>query len=928
MSLPLALPDESIAMTKKLTQAELVRAESTPTGPVTCLGLTFANDAERRDYFTAQLREYLNDPTFRTIEGFPIGADEDILALSDPPYYTACPNPFLPQIMAEWQAERATRHANLGLSDETYHREPFAADVSEGKNDPIYNAHSYHTKVPHKAIMRYILHYTEPGDIVFDGFCGTGMTGVAAQLCGDRKTVESLGYQVAADGTIYDNGKALAHLGARKAVLNDLSPAATFIAYNYNTPVDVAAFERDAKRILQEVEDECGWMYETWHLNPNSTERIKCKLNYTIWSEVFICPVCSNELVFWNVALDEVKGEVKDKFSCPQCGAEHSKRDLPRATEMVYDRIFNHVATRAKHVPVRINYSFGKNRFNKEVDEFDRETIQRIEESDIPHWFPKEVMMFKDGAWGEQWRQGYHEYIKYTHQFFTLRNLWVLASLWSKIQDTRYAALQMALKFNFTANLRAVSKLASIAFSYYFNGGGGPINAGTKGTLYISSTIPEVQVTQSYSGRSDTLATLFRSQEFQNLLRRQTVVSCLSSTQLSTLPDQSVDYVFVDPPFGGNLMYSELNFLWESWLKVFTSNPLEAIISSVYNKNLTDYQSIMESCFHQFFRVLRDGRWITVEFHNSQNKVWNSIQEGLQRAGFIVGDIRIFDKKQGSFNQYTANRAVKQDLVISAYKPTTAFEQQFLSHAGTVTGVWDFVRQHLAQVPPVVVNSGVLETVAERQNYLLFDRMVAYHIQRGIAVPMGAAHFYAGLDQYFAKADGMYFLPDQIAQYDKARTELGVVAQLSLFVNDEKSAITWLRQQLQGEPQSFQQIQPRFLQELHQARHEDLPDLRLLLEQNFLQDDEGRWYVPDPDRAGDLEKLRLRGLLREFAQYKESKKKLRQFRTEAVRAGFSQAWHERDYATIVEVAERLPEQVLQEDPELLMYYDNASLRVG
>ena len=61
----------------------------------------------------------------------------------------------------------------------------FAADVSEGKNDPIYSAHSYHTKVPHKAIMRYILHYTEPGDIVFDGFSGTGMTGVAAQMCGD-----------------------------------------------------------------------------------------------------------------------------------------------------------------------------------------------------------------------------------------------------------------------------------------------------------------------------------------------------------------------------------------------------------------------------------------------------------------------------------------------------------------------------------------------------------------------------------------------------------------------------------------------------------------------------------------------------------------------------------------------------------------------
>ncbi|MCI0526732.1 MAG: site-specific DNA-methyltransferase, partial [Nitrospira sp.] len=113
--------------------------------------------------------------------------------------------------------------------------------------------------------MRYILHYTEPGDIVFDGFCGTGMTGVAAQLCGDQKAVEELGYKVLEDGTILDeNDKPFSKLGVRRVVLNDLSPAATFIAYNYNTPVDVAEFEQEAKRILTEVEKECGWMYETW----------------------------------------------------------------------------------------------------------------------------------------------------------------------------------------------------------------------------------------------------------------------------------------------------------------------------------------------------------------------------------------------------------------------------------------------------------------------------------------------------------------------------------------------------------------------------------------------------------------------------------------------------------------------------------------
>jgi hypothetical protein len=183
----------------------------------------------------------------RHIEGFPIGKDEDIIALSNPPYYTACPNPFIEDFIKE--------HGKpYDEATDDYHREPFAADVSEGKNDPIYNAHSYHTKVPYKAIMRYILHYTEPGDIVFDGFCGTGMTGVAAQMCGNPDPEFKAKIEAEMPYVKW---------GARKAILNDLSPAATFIAYNYNTPVDVAEFQKEAKRILEECEKECGWMYET-----------------------------------------------------------------------------------------------------------------------------------------------------------------------------------------------------------------------------------------------------------------------------------------------------------------------------------------------------------------------------------------------------------------------------------------------------------------------------------------------------------------------------------------------------------------------------------------------------------------------------------------------------------------------------------------
>ncbi|WP_419614541.1 DNA methyltransferase [Thiolapillus sp.] len=251
--------------------------------------------------------------------------------------------------------------------------------------------------------MRYILHYTEPGDIVFDGFCGTGMTGVAAQMCGNREVVMSLGYQVKPDGTILqeetgEDGKKIwkpfSKLGVRWAILNDLSPAATFIAYNYNTPVDVAAFEKEAKRILEEVEEECGWMYETKH----SDSRIG-KVNYTIWSDVFLCGECSHEIILWDAAVNKDSGEVSSEFLCPGCGASWTKRTTERAFTTIFDQSLNETIKQAKKVPVLINYSVSGKSHTKSPDEYDFELLSKIESSKIPTWFPVDRLM--DGWEGD-----------------------------------------------------------------------------------------------------------------------------------------------------------------------------------------------------------------------------------------------------------------------------------------------------------------------------------------------------------------------------------------------------------------------------------------------------------------------------------------------------------------------------------------------
>ncbi|HED2260722.1 TPA: hypothetical protein R4Y10_004127 [Klebsiella aerogenes] len=910
-------------------------------GPVICLGKTFTSDQERREYFLALLAEKLKDPEFRKIEGFPIGNDKDILNLSDPPYYTACPNPWIKDFVAEWESQKSK------CIDE-YHREPFAADVSEGKNDPIYNAHSYHTKVPHKAIMRYILHYTSPGDIVFDGFCGTGMTAVAAQMCGDREVVVSLGFQVNADGSILEeafdeNGKKtwkpFSKLGVRKTILNDLSTAATFISYNYNTPIDIDEFHNEVMNSINIVENELGWMYETKH-----TDGRIAKINYTIWSDVFICPECAKEVIFWNESVDPQADKVKEEFPCPHCSILLSKKIMARSFNTVFDKKMNVTSKQAKIVPTLINYSIDGKRFDKKPDRADIELIDKINELDTIIKYPTARM-----PEGKESRRNDSAGMTRVHHYFTRRNLLVFSRFWELAKSNPFYFMLTSMMFK-------SSLLCAPLMSNYFaamkgNNRGGWVGKDRSGTLYNPSIHSEVSIFSQIKSRSN--STALNVGAFGN-----TVISASSTTSIE-MESNSLDYIFIDPPFGANINYSEMNFLWESWLGVCTNNIDEAIENSTQSKGINEYRVLMTKCFRRAYELLKPGRWMTVEFSNTKSSVWNNIQTALTDAGFIVANVSALDKKQGSINAYTTPTAVKQDLVISAYKPSNGFEERFAIEAATEEGVWDFTRTHLKYLPIIKKQGQTLIRVPERDPRIIFDQVISYYVRKGHQLPpLDSKEFQIGLVQRFSERDGMFFLPEQAAEYDKNKVIYGAMGQVSLFVKDETSAIDWLRQQLRDKPQGFSDLNPYFMQQLSGwSKNEVMLDLRELLNQNFLcfdgKDDvpqqihtylssnwkelrnlpkkhpalvakaKDRWYIPDPNKTGDLEKLREKSLLKEFEEYKAAKKKLKLFRIEAVRIGFKKLWEQQEYLALIAVADKLPSNVLEEDPILLMYYDQA-----
>ena len=883
--------DEQLAATEESSLYKQKRE-----GPVTVLGKTFASDEERRTYFREELRKKL--PELRKIEGFPIGADDDIIALSDPPYYTACPNPWLNDFIEEWEKEKKELVTAGKRVAEKVVTEPYTKDISEGKNNPVYNAHSYHTKVPHPAIMRYLLHYTEPGDIVFDGFAGTGMTGVAATMCDHPET----DVKIAIESEFKTQGETFSW-GKRHAIVSDLSPVASLISANYNAPLSSPAVFKKIESVLDQVEKEYGWLYKT--KDANGYER---EINYVVWSDVFVCPDCGEKIVFYNAAVDHKTGLVSDEFRCPHCGTHHTKKSVNKSMVSKYDNILGETISVQEKVPVLVNYITGKrSSYNKEVTEEDLLLIKKADHLADSFAYTKSRMME-----GSEARRNDRQGLTHVHHFYFSRSLIILERLLSLCDDKEF-------RFLINSQLVNISKL-----NRYRPGVSFPYNP-LSGTLYIGSQISESNVFIALKNKLSKLKKIIPTIDGDN------VTSVLSATGVN-IASNSVDYIFTDPPFGANISYSELNFLQESWLRVTTDNREEAIVNESHHKTLFEYQDLMTKSLKEYYRILKPNRWMTVEFSNTSASVWNSIQNALQNVGFVVANVAALDKQQGSFKAVNTPTAVKQDLIITCFKPSEEIATKVVSSFDKPSSAMDFIEEYLQHLPVHLEREQKTTTVIERSPKILYDRLIAYYVQKGLPVPFDAASFQDELKDRFVECDGMYFTPSQLADYREKKKLAPELVPMGLIVSNEADGIEWLRNRLRDKSQTYQDIQPDWMQAINGLRKGDiLPELRELLEENFIEESDGKWRLPNIQDDVDKDKLREKALLKEFKIYVEAASKpqarIKEARVEAIRAGFKHCYMDKDFATIVLVGDKIPQNLLTEDEILLQFYDIARTRV-
>jgi hypothetical protein len=375
------------------------------------------------------------------------------------------------------------------------------------------------------------------------------------------------------------------------------------------------------------------------------------------------------------------------------------------------------------------------------------------------------------------------------------------------------------------------------------------------GTLYVPSLGVEMNVGEQFQRRS-ALAVKAAELTGPMFTGSDAVITTKSATQLQ-VADSSIDYIFTDPPFGSNLQYAELNFIWESWLRRFTDWSQDCVMNYVHEKDLVFYSDLMTQAFAEMYRVLKPGRWASVVFHNTDDAVWRAIQEGAQQAGFDVANAMAFDKGQGTFNQVNMGKdsAAGFDIVLNLCKPRLGgINGRAAPVADVEASVVEAVAAHLSENPPAEYRTTqFLHSLAIRQllnSNILIEKVTIPYLE-------------AMLPHYFKQIEGRWYL----------RGEQVIEGGLGLIVSDEPSAIAWLTRVLENEPQTTGDLIPKWQMTTLDAQI--AKPLDQILEENFWLDEHtGRWRLPTPEERHKMsarEEVAAQAHLRVIRRYLEGR---------------------------------------------------------
>ena len=833
---------------------------------------------------------------------------------------------------------RHTRVYDSAMDD--YDRPPFDSDIKSDGRSKYYNFHYYHTKVPPEVIRDLIVHYTAPGDLILDSFCGSGMTGIGALL---------------ADHDFHEGANSAGDTNdqARSVILNDLSPAACHISANYNSFFDPALIENEFSRVAAKLRPQLLNIYRTEHYeptigiydlrNPEVSDRIRffgsangsllptneqptwevlsrdqveerlgfpvtelhylddrklgnhswlaipAWMQYTVWTDVFVCqglasvtettgkisvrgaragtPTmktikvargCGGLINLWQCAVDKSSGEVLDSFNCPHCRQSWKKVQLARHHSEPVETSYRFDGLKV----VKRGLASATISRSRKVSRLEISKIAEISQLAIPPSFKDSAL----DAGREMMRHGLLKRgVEKMSDFYTHRNLYALALFWQEFLALKDENVRRKLQFCFTSQVMRASRLRRMR----------PFGPGEQlsGTLYIAALTVETNVQNLLEHAVGEFCEVFPRWALHS--QHDVFVRCGTATDMSEIPDASIDFVFTDPPFGKNIFYADCAMLWESWLGFQTDESKELVVNERRIggnfKTTADYGKLMQSALSEIFRVLKPGRYAVVEFNNSDGAIFDAVKRAIANAGFQIVGMFVFDKGVKTFKQLKGvnegEAVVDKDVMFTLTKPTARPIHRRPESADLEQQVAEAVRQHLQTLPDRINNDPAKYNDDHRTTATINSMLMNTLIPRGVSVEgLSLAFIERVCVRYFRSVGHRWYLRGEAVEGIKEKR----LIEDEVAVIDELTAIAWIRQKIRQMPMLIGELKPLWMRVagLLPATVLNGLSLDLLLSQNFWCDpNSNRWREPTEEEREKMNDDRSIRVLHDTERY-------------------------------------------------------------
>ncbi|MBS4931805.1 MAG: hypothetical protein KH020_10880 [Clostridiales bacterium] len=483
-------------------------------------------------------------------------------------------------------------------------------------SDPIFKSIGYPSKIYYKNIQKYITSYTKPGAIVMDSCAGSGSTGLAALLTG------------------------------RRAILIDDSPLAINMEYNLINYVDLKVLEKEYKKLIKTLEGEINDIYftKTKDGKPGYADVI-------IASNVYTCPKCAKEIVLYKNETGK-----RSEYKCRECG-EIINIATQEIKELQIDK--------RRPVEVKVIPLEGGKKEVKEISEEDKkiwsDKLNKYNEKYGALWAPEEHIVYnraypRVGGW-----PGF-PIDSTVSDLFPKNNLLALKILNNYIEnEIEDIDVKNFMKFIFLEILFRTS-------SRLFTG------SGIKNVYHIPPVGKEQNVLTVFkrkymaiSKAKDFLQSQLNKDQTEKDIR---IIKC--DAKKNPVRDNSIDYAFIDPPYGGMVPYAELNLFYSAWLNEKEDLANEIIIPMDYEKKegyVELWGKYIEQAFGEVFRTLKPGAHFTVAFHSTFSNIWNELKNIMQvRLGFEFVNM-VENERGNTFHTNNINDTNPVSAFITYKKP-------------------------------------------------------------------------------------------------------------------------------------------------------------------------------------------------------------------------------------------------------------------